>query len=93
MDSVWKTHFDMGNEKAPFRVMAGPVWRVIMDLADIDHGWWVLDTGESGWPGSPHYRDQFERWAKGRYMPMVSDWDWVRKRAVGVWVLKPGQVR
>lgn len=91
LDSVWKTHFDMGNAKAPFRVMAGPVWRMVVDLNDIDHGWWVLDTGESGWPGSPHYKDQFKSWVAGQYVPMNSDWDVVRKRATGEWQMMPKQ--
>jgi len=65
--------------------MAGPVWRMVVDLADIRHGRWISDTGTSGWPGSPHYKDQHELWKSGEYVPMVSDWDDIRRTDVGPW--------
>lgn len=71
LDSIWKTHFDMGNEKAPFKVVAGPVWRMVVDLADPAHAHWVSDTGASGWPLSPHYGDQYREWREGRLVPML----------------------
>jgi penicillin amidase len=89
LDSVWKSHFDLGNEKAPFAAMAGPAYRHVVDLADIRHGLWVSDTGVSGWPGSPHYGDQHERWKRGEFFPMVSDWDDIRKGAKAVVTLVP----
>lgn len=89
LDSVWKSHFDLGHPVHPFTAMAGPVWRMVVDLADIRHGWWISDTGTSGWPGSPHYKDQHELWKQGEYVPMVSDWDDIRKTAVGTLVLQP----
>jgi penicillin amidase len=91
LDSVWKTHFDLGNEAAPFAVVAGPVYRQIVDLADVRHGRWVIDTGVSGWPGSPHYGDQHEAWKKGETVPMVSDWDEIRATAKAVMVLEPSE--
>ena len=87
MDSIWKSHFDMGNKEAPFKVIAGPVYRMIVDTADIDHAWWVIETGASGWPGSPHYGDQFKLWSKGKLLPMVYNWDDVKKKAAGVLTL------
>ena len=89
MDSVWKTHFDMANSKHPFEVTAGPVWRMVVDLADINNGHWILDTGESGWPGSPNYKDQSGLWVKGRYIPMLMDWDSIKKTVVCKWTLNP----
>lgn len=79
MDSVWKTHFDLGNEANPFKVVAGPVYRSVVDLADVAHGWWVIDTGASGWPGSAHYGDQYEAWQRGELVPMLFDVDEVRR--------------
>jgi len=90
LDSVWKSHFDLGHPEHPFRAMAGPVSRIVVDLADIHHGQWILDSGESGWPGSPHYGDQQEMWKKGEYMPMISDWSEIAATAVGTWTLEPG---
>lgn len=45
--------------------------RTIIDLADWDNSLWVLTTGQSGQPFSPHYRDQLSRWDKGEYQPMI----------------------
>ncbi len=70
LDSVWKSHFDLGSEKTPFKAVAGPVYRLVADLADLDHAHWVIDTGTSGWPKSPHYGDQYEAWRKGELVPM-----------------------
>ncbi len=89
MDSVWKSHFDMADPEHPFRTTAGPVWRMVVDLNDINHGVWVLDTGESGWAGSPHYKDQFKRWIAGKYIPMWMNWQEIPKHLDGVWTLKP----
>jgi len=85
--SVWKSHFDLGHPQTPFRAMAGPVSRMIVDTADIHHGWWILDTGVSGWPGSPHYGDQHELWKRGDYLPMVSNWEEVEAGATAVLTL------
>jgi penicillin amidase len=88
--SVWKSHFDLGHSKTPFRAMAGPVSRMIVDMADIHHGLWILDTGVSGWPGSPHYGDQHELWKRGEYLPMVSNWDEIEAGATAVMTLIGG---
>jgi len=87
-ESVWKSHCDFSNPDKPFRSIAGPVIRMIVDLADIEHGLWVLDTGSSGWPGSPHYRDQHARWKSREYIPMLSNWEELCAQAVGVLTLE-----
>lgn len=89
LDSIWKTHFDLGNAKAPFKVVAGPVWRAVMDLGDLAHARWVVDTGASGWPKSPHYGDQYEAWRQGQLLPMLTDLDEVRRGPHGVLTLTP----
>lgn len=83
LDTVWKAHFDVGSPHAPYRVMAGPVHRMLVDAADITRGRWILDTGASGWPGSPHYLDQHPLWLRGEYVPMLSDWKALERRARG----------
>jgi acyl-homoserine lactone acylase PvdQ len=83
-DSVWKAQFEMGQGDHPFRSLYGPVLRMIVDLADINHARWVVDTGSSGWPHSPHYGDQSRLWRRVESAPMISDWDEIRKSAVGV---------
>jgi len=86
--SVWKADFDMGRSDHPFQSLYGPVLRIIVDLADINHARWVVDTGSSGWPHSPHYGDQSELWKRVESAPMISDWDQVRQNAVGVLTLR-----
>ncbi len=89
MDSIWKTHFEFGAEHEPFRIKAGPVWRIVVNMADPAHGVFVVDTGESGWPGSPHYGDQFKLWAKGKYVPITMDWNEIKSSKAGKWTLIP----
>jgi len=91
LDSVWKSHFDLGHPEFPFRAMAGPVYRMVVDLGDIEHGLWIIDTGTSGWPGSPHYGDQHELWKQGGYLPMVSSWPEIRATAQAVITLRPAK--
>jgi penicillin amidase len=89
LDSVWKSHFDLGNEKTPFAVVAGPAYRQIVDMADVDHAQWISDTGVSGWPGSPHYGDQHQSWKRGEFVPMLSNWDELKATAKAVVTLVP----
>ena len=43
-----------------------------VDLADMTlDAWWIVDTGASGWPKSPHYGDQYERWFRGDVIPQL----------------------
>ncbi|MBX5484863.1 MAG: penicillin acylase family protein [Myxococcaceae bacterium] len=89
LDSIWKSHFEMGDDAHPFRAMAGPVYRMVVDLGDLAHGRWIIDTGASGWPGSPHYGDQFPLWAVGHLAPMIQDWGEVARSAEAVLELRP----
>lgn len=88
-DSVWKSQAWMGRRGSDFTVASGPVLRMIVDFADIDHGRWVVDTGVSGWPGSPHYGDQNELWRQGRYLPMRFDPAEVKSTAKATLTLLP----
>ena len=51
------------------RVIASS-YRQVVDLADFDRSRFVLTTGQSGQPASPHYADQLARWSAVRYLPM-----------------------
>jgi penicillin G amidase len=46
-------------------------WRVVYDLADLDRSVGVLPAGISGNPASPHWNDQSELYAQGRYHPLA----------------------
>jgi penicillin G amidase len=48
----------------------GPSLRMIVDLADLDHSFANLATGESGQPLSRHYKDQWDAYYAARSFPM-----------------------
>lgn len=93
LETVWKTHFDMGHPKEPFRTVAGPVLRMLVDLSDMNKSRWVIDTGASGWPSSPHHKDQFAKWIKGQTVPMHFDWREIPSQASGTWLLQPSATK
>ncbi len=82
-DTVWKSMYDLSHPEHPYWPTAGPSSRHIVDLADPSHAWWISQSGASGWPGSPHYADQYERWQAGTLVPMVSSWPELERSAVG----------
>ncbi|MFQ6605822.1 MAG: penicillin acylase family protein [Fidelibacterota bacterium] len=45
----------------------GPSMRRIANLSDLDRTQFILPTGQSGLPRSPHYRDQAEMFIRGEY--------------------------
>lgn len=50
----------------PFTCTEGPSMRHVVDFGDVDGaGGFILPTGQSGNPRSPHYRDQTGRWMRG----------------------------
>ncbi|MFN8634139.1 MAG: penicillin acylase family protein [Chloroflexota bacterium] len=55
---------------APFDVVSGPEYRVVVDLGDLDATTTVLTTGVSGLPGSPHYDDMVDPWVRGAYLTL-----------------------
>jgi penicillin amidase len=56
----------------PYRVQCwAPSWRFVADLADPNRSASVLPSGQSGWPGSPHYLDQLELWYGGQLHPCL----------------------
>ncbi|MEV7124177.1 penicillin acylase family protein [Kitasatospora griseola] len=57
---------DVGNPAA-----AGPVWRMVIDLANPDASVWAMQVGNSGVPGSPHFTDWVAPWSRGRFAPMA----------------------
>ena len=52
--------------RPPFSSDYGPSMRHVVDFGNVDGaGGFILPTGESGHPLSPHYRDQTARWRRG----------------------------
>uniref|UniRef100_UPI00099E3079 penicillin acylase family protein n=1 Tax=Streptomyces prasinopilosus TaxID=67344 RepID=UPI00099E3079 len=60
----------------------GPAARYVWDLARREDSRWVVPLGASGVPGSPHHRDQLPLWLAGDLVPVVTDWDALRREDV-----------
>ena len=55
----------------PFTITGMSVARYVFDTSDWNNSRWIVPLGSSGHPGSPHYADQAERWAKIETIPML----------------------
>ena len=55
--------------RVDYQVISGASMRMSVDMADVDNARWVISSGSSGHPWSPHVNDQFEAWAEGRMYP------------------------
>jgi penicillin amidase len=56
-----------GGELPPHGATSGAEYRIVFDFAQPDRFLAVQNIGNSGVPGSRHYRDQFEPWLNGTY--------------------------
>ncbi len=54
-----------------FSVLAGPSVRIVIDVGEWDNSLFVNNPGQSGLPGSPHYKDLLPRWLEGDHCPLV----------------------
>jgi penicillin G amidase len=53
-------------DRTPIRTSYGASQRHVVDMANVDgSGGFILPSGQSGLPASPHYKDMFERWRNG----------------------------
>ncbi|MFJ4516827.1 penicillin acylase family protein [Streptomyces sp. NPDC088816] len=59
----------------------GPAARYVWDLARREDSRWVVPFGASGIPGSPHHRDQLHLWRVGKLVPVVTDWERMKKES------------
>ncbi|MET0396294.1 MAG: penicillin acylase family protein [Longimicrobiaceae bacterium] len=79
-----------GGQRPPFVNGYGPSQRHVVDMGDVDGaGGFVIPTGQSGLPFSPHYRDQTEMWREGRLWPIPLDRAKAEARAVHRMTLRP----
>jgi penicillin amidase len=49
---------------------AGGSLKIIVDTENWDSSVGLNNPGQSGNPESPHYRDLFELWSRGKYFPL-----------------------
>jgi penicillin amidase len=71
----------VGVADAPFAHRHGAGYRAVYDLADPARSVFMITTGQSGNPLSPHYADFVRRWADGRHVTLAAGRD--RLRASG----------
>ena len=80
---------NFADEAAPYASRHAPSLRAIYDLADPQASVFIHSGGQSGNPLSPHYRDFAELWAKGEYVPMLTDRARIEASGVARLVLAP----
>jgi len=75
----------------PYRTRAwAPSWRQILDVGSWDESSGIHFPGQSGHPGSRHYRDLIEDWRRNRQHPLAWSPDAVAAAAENTLVLSPG---
>ncbi|HTM61435.1 MAG TPA: penicillin acylase family protein [Burkholderiales bacterium] len=81
---------DFSEESEPFSNRHASSLRAIYDLADPDDSRFIMPGGQSGNPLSPHHHDLMPLWARGDYLPMVTDRKKLEAAGARRLVLKPG---
>jgi penicillin amidase len=64
---------DFNDEAEPFANRHAPSLRAISDLADPQASVFIHSGGQSGNPLSAHYRNFAAAWARGEYVPMLTE--------------------
>ncbi len=57
----------------PYQHVVGPSLRMVIDIGDWERSGFILPSGQSGHPFSPHYGDQTELWRSGDYTRLSYD--------------------
>ncbi len=73
----------------PFTHVHGAGYRGVYDLADLNRSRFMIATGQSGNPLSPHYRDLMTRWRDGDSFEIATDRDSARRQAVATLTIMP----
>ena len=72
IETVWVALSPLAATWRPndYRVVAGASFRMVLDVGAWDNSRVINTPGQSGAPGSAHYRDLFPKWANGEYVPL-----------------------
>jgi penicillin amidase len=62
----------------------GAVARYVFDVGDWNRCKWIVVSGASGDPASPHYLDQHEAWSRCELIPMLYDWEAITAASVSL---------
>jgi penicillin amidase len=80
---------DFADESEPYASRHAASLRAIYDLGDPQASVFIHSAGQSGNPLSPHYSDFTPRWARGEYVPMLTERSRVEALGVQRLVLTP----
>lgn len=80
-----------GNAPDPFRHIHGASLRAVYDLSDLAASRFMITTGQSGNPVSPHYGDLVEPWRDGAMLTISGTEQELQERGFGVFTLEPAQ--
>lgn len=79
-----------GGELPPHAASSGAEYRIVVDFTVPDQFLAVQNIGNSGVPGSPHYRDQFRPWIDGTYHTVHLRREDVERDSVATTRIAPG---
>jgi penicillin amidase len=82
-----------GTGSNPFVHSHGAGLRAVYDLADLSRSRFIVATGQSGNPLSPHYGDMLTRWRDGGHVEIATDRNSALRRATAILTLVPRQTR
>jgi penicillin G amidase len=74
--------------KNSWRAVSSALSRYVFDIGAWDNCQWIVFHGASGHPASPSYLNQNAAWARGEMVPMLYNWDAIRRSATSHQVLK-----
>jgi penicillin amidase len=81
---------DFADEATPYASRHAASYRGIYDLAEPQASLFIQSGGQSGNPLSPHYRAFAEPWARGEYVPMITERYRLEAEGAKRLVLTPG---
>lgn len=77
------------NDGAPFRHTHGAGFRAVYDLANLDQSRFIIATGPSGNPLSPHYGSMVDRWRDGETVLLSGSPEELSQTGLGLFTLRP----
>ena len=81
----------ISDEESPYANTHGAGYRAVYDLSDLDNSRFIIATGQSGHPLSPHYSDLVNLWRDGLFLPLAGSPADVAARGTGVTMMTPMQ--
>ncbi len=81
--------YTVNSTTSNFNQTAGASFRIIADLENWDNSLGTNSPGQSGNPDSPHYKDLFDLWAKGKYFPILYTRKKIESAAEMIIILEP----